>query len=113
MLRLTFTIGLVLSLAACGGGDAEPNLLNIKQPRSEGPDEFSVLPTKPLQMPQDLASLPAPTPGGRNLVDPTPELDVAQAAIILAVSIADPPPIASTTSHCSARSTASPASTCS
>lgn len=79
MLRLTFTIGLVLSLAACGGGDAEPNLLNIKQPRSEGPDEFSVLPTKPLQMPQDLASLPAPTPGGRNLVDPTPELDVAQA----------------------------------
>jgi len=68
-----------LALSACGGGTGEPNLLNISQPRSEGPDEFSVLPTKPLEMPQDMASLPNPTPGGSNRTDPTPEADAAAA----------------------------------
>ena len=66
----------LLALAACSGDDG---LLNIKQKPGEGPDEFSVLPTKPLEMPQDLASLPAPTPGGTNRTDPTPEIDVAVA----------------------------------
>ncbi len=75
MTRVITIFGMLLMLAACGGGDAEPNLLNIKQPRAEGPDEFAVLPTKPLEIPQDLASLPSPTPGGRNLTDPTPEAD--------------------------------------
>ncbi len=79
MRRGILVIGTMLALAACGNSDEEPNLLNIKQPRSEGPDEFSVLPTKPLQMPEDIASLPEPTPGGSNLTDPTPEADVAQA----------------------------------
>jgi hypothetical protein len=59
-------------LAACGRGDREPQLLNI---RSATPDEFSILPTRPLEQPQDYASLPEPTPGGRNLVDPTPKED--------------------------------------
>lgn len=66
-------------LTACGGGDQEPNLLNISQPRSEGPDEFSVLPTKPLEMPEDMAALPQPTPGGSNLTDPTPQADAIAA----------------------------------
>lgn len=79
IVRATVALGLMLTLAACGSGDAEPNLLNIKQPRSEGPDEFAVLPTKPLQIPENIAALPAPTPGGRNLADPTPEADVALA----------------------------------
>ena len=78
MARVIMVIGAMLLLAACGG-DAEPNLLNIKQPRNAGPDEFAVLPTKPLQLPVDTASLPQPTPGGRNLADPTPEVDVARA----------------------------------
>jgi hypothetical protein len=43
----------------------------------EGPDEFAILPSKPLQMPVDLAALPNPTPGGANLTDPSPEVDVA------------------------------------
>lgn len=37
------------------------------------PDEFMVLPTKPLEMPADLAALPAPVPGARNRVDIDPE----------------------------------------
>jgi hypothetical protein len=39
----------------------------------EGPDEFAVLPTAPLEMPENMASLPEPTPGARNRVDPDPE----------------------------------------
>ncbi len=79
MQRAFLVLGLVSVLSACGGGDKDPDLLNISQPRGEGPDEFAVLPTKPLEMPQDLASLPQPTPGGTNRTDPTPEADVANA----------------------------------
>lgn len=73
-------LGLVLFgvLSACGGSE-EPNLLNISQPRSEGPDEFAVLPTKPLEIPENLAALPEPTPGGSNRTDPTPEADAIAA----------------------------------
>lgn len=77
MLRQCIAIVILVALGACNRGD--PELMRIKQPRSEGPDEFSVLPTKPLEMPEDLAALPPPTPGGTNRTDPTPEADVALA----------------------------------
>lgn len=67
----------VLTLAACGNG-REPQLMNLRSSH-QGPDEFSVLPTKPLEMPKDLASLPTPTPGGKNLTDPTPKADAVAA----------------------------------
>ena len=69
-------IGTVLLLAACG--DKEPKLLHIRS-QSRAPDEFSVLPVKPLQLPEDIAALPEPTPGGLNLTDPTPEADAVVA----------------------------------
>lgn len=68
----------VLVLAACSSSE-EPNLLNIGQQRGEGPDEFAILPAKPLELPQDMAALPEPTPGGTNLTDPTPFADAAVA----------------------------------
>lgn len=43
------------------------------------PDEFAILPTKPLSMPSDLAVLPEPTPGGANITDPTPQADAVAA----------------------------------
>ena len=43
------------------------------------PDEFGILPTKPLEMPDSLADLPQPQPGGTNRVDPQPRADVARA----------------------------------
>ena len=49
MTRAIGLIGAMLLLAACGNSDTEPNLLNISQPRSQGPDEFAILPNKPLQ----------------------------------------------------------------
>jgi hypothetical protein len=63
----------VLALGGCGGGGVADRL------RAAGiaqtPDEFLVLPTRPLEMPQDLAALPPPTPGAVNRVDyqPRPE----------------------------------------
>ena len=38
-----------------------------------------MLPTAPLEMPQNLSLLPTPTPGARNRVDPDPEGDVIAA----------------------------------
>lgn len=67
-----------VALAGCGNRNAEPKLLNLRS-TTGGPDEFSILPTKPLEAPKDFASLPPPTPGGKNLTDPTPDEDVASA----------------------------------
>ena len=39
---------------------------------NEGPDEFLVLPTKPLETPDDLTVLPEPTPTGINRADRRP-----------------------------------------
>ena len=77
MRRLGFALAGLIVVTACGRGD--PDLLNLRQPRGAGPDEFAVLPVKPLEVPEDLAALPDPTPGGINRTDPTPEADVALA----------------------------------
>lgn len=72
----------LIALAACGrlAGDdrTAPQLMHFKS-ASRSPDEFTVLPTKPLQMPEDVAALPEPTPGGTNITDPTPEADAVAA----------------------------------
>ena len=67
-----FGIATVVAVSACGSGD--PRLMNIDAGQTT-PDEFAILPTKPLSMPPDLAVLPAPTPGGGNITDPTPRAD--------------------------------------
>ncbi len=72
-MKLAALVGLA-ALAACDRGD--PELMNI---RSDTPDEFSVLPTKPLEAPEDYTTLPEPTPGGTNLVDATPQADAVAA----------------------------------
>ncbi|MCX7888823.1 MAG: DUF3035 domain-containing protein [Rhodobacteraceae bacterium] len=71
-----FAIVAVLALSACERGD--PILMNVRSP-TRAPDEFAILPTKPLQMPEDITALPEPTPGGTNLTDPTPEADAVAA----------------------------------
>lgn len=74
--KLSIALAVVAVLAGCG--EKEPRLMNLRA-SGEGPDEFAILPTKPLEMPEDLAALPPPTPGGRNLTDPTPEADAVAA----------------------------------
>ncbi len=66
----------VLALAGCERG--EPRLMNIAA-NTTSPDEFSILPTRPLTMPPDLSALPEPTPGGRNRTDPAPLEDAVAA----------------------------------
>lgn len=70
--------GAALTLAACGGGDGTPELMNLRA-NSRGADEFGILPVKPLELPQDVSALPAPTPGGTNRTDPTPQADAVAA----------------------------------
>ena len=66
-----------LMLAGCAGGNDDPRLMNLGSSRS--PDEFSILPTQPLQAPPDFSSLPRPSPGERNLVDPDPRAEAVAA----------------------------------
>jgi hypothetical protein len=55
-----------------------PQLLNVKS-NQNGPDEFAILPSKPLTLPDDVQALPEPTPGGGNLTDVTPIADATRA----------------------------------
>ncbi len=71
-IALTMTM---LLLAACS---TDPHLMSVTSD-SNGPDEFGIVPTKPLQMPEDLSALPAPTPGGTNITDATPLGDAVAA----------------------------------
>ncbi len=67
----------LLVLAGCSDSD-QPMLMNLAAQERE-PDEFGILPTRPLEMPTDTAELPEPTPGGVNRADPEPRGDIAVA----------------------------------
>jgi Protein of unknown function (DUF3035) len=67
--KAVIAIATMLTLAACGGSDA-PQLMNLRT--GEGPDEFAIVPPKPLEMPESLAELPEPTLGGSNRADAQP-----------------------------------------
>ncbi|SIT83392.1 Beta-barrel assembly machine subunit BamF [Pontibaca methylaminivorans] len=56
-----------LVTGACSDG----NLRDLRS-SSEGPEEFAVMPVKPLVMPQNLSALPPPAPGQPNLADTNP-----------------------------------------
>lgn len=62
----------LLAVAGCGDRDKVPQLMNLRSD-TNGPDEFSIVPPKPLEMPEDLALLPEPTPGGENRTDQRPK----------------------------------------
>ena len=76
--RVFLLLGLAAVLLAGCSRNREPDLVNLRGSK-DGPDEFAILPTKPLEQPPDLAALPAPTPGGANLTDPTPRSDAVAA----------------------------------
>jgi hypothetical protein len=61
--KFGLVLALGISLSACEGGP------------KKGPDEFSVLPTKPLEFPEDLSTLPTPNAAGINRADKRPVED--------------------------------------
>jgi len=71
---VTLAVIAAVALSACNRNDPTPGLMNITS-NNRSPDEFAILPVKPLQLPEDMASLPEPTPGGENITDPTPKAD--------------------------------------
>lgn len=68
----------LVALSACARGGDEPRLMNFGR-GADGPDEFAIVPTRPLEMPGDMASLPPPSPGGINRADPQPRADAVAA----------------------------------
>ncbi len=68
----------LIGAAALAGCSSDPQLHNIDAGRST-PDEFSIVPTRALTMPEDLNQLPAPTPGAANRTDPNPRGDAVAA----------------------------------
>jgi len=72
---LILVSALALVLAGCGNRSEREIVLTQIKHKGSGPDEFSVLPTKPLVAPENFSALPAPTPGGSNLTDPNPQAE--------------------------------------
>jgi hypothetical protein len=65
---------IILAVAVVLSGCANDGLRDLGS-ESIGPEEFMVLPVKPLTAPSDYTVLPPPTPGGSNLIDPTPKAE--------------------------------------
>lgn len=62
-----------VTLAACSSGK-EPNLMRFRN-TTDQPDEFSVVPARPLETPESSSTLPPPTPGSSNRADQSPADD--------------------------------------
>ncbi len=68
----------ILAGAAVVAGCANTGLRDLRAPGT-GPDEFMIVPAKPLTQPRDYTALPPPTPGGANLTDQYPAEDAMAA----------------------------------
>jgi len=55
-------VALCAGISACGQRGERSSLINLRQ-SAIAPDEFLVVPQKPLETPSDLSSLPTPVPG--------------------------------------------------
>lgn len=77
--RIVVALALLAALGACSGGrDGETSLRNLDNYRGT-PEEFGIVPNKPLAEPPSFSQLPAPTPGSANRADVTPLSDAVVA----------------------------------
>jgi len=72
--RMLMIAGMALTAAGCANTGLRTVIKN-----GSGPDEFLVLPVKPLSEPASYNVLPPPTPGRVNLVDQNPKADAVDA----------------------------------
>lgn len=75
--RGVWAIATVVAAVALTGCDV--NVKDVLNQRSQGPDEFRVIPRKPLQMPVVAADLPTPQPGVESPLEPQPLQDAQEA----------------------------------
>ena len=69
---------LALCALASGCSRGTPELMHAQRGQIT-PDEFAILPSKPLEMPADMATLPPPTPGQGNRTDVNPQAEAVGA----------------------------------
>ena len=77
-LALPMLLIATVGLSACGGYERDITLRKIRN-TSNGPDEFTIVPGKPLEAPPSLTELPPPTPGAGNRTDQQPQADAVVA----------------------------------
>ncbi len=77
ILRAVILVTATATLAACGA-DRDIRLRSFNS-NAGGPEEFAILPTKPLEAPKNMTDLPPPTPGEANRTDLTPKKDAVAA----------------------------------
>ncbi|MEQ5869934.1 DUF3035 domain-containing protein [Sagittula sp. NFXS13] len=76
------TFGMILgavALAGCSQSRDGVRPLHDLRSNSGEPNEFAIVPNKPLTIPETMAALPTPTPGGGNRTDQTPQADAVAA----------------------------------
>ncbi|MEM9717020.1 MAG: DUF3035 domain-containing protein [Pseudomonadota bacterium] len=71
-MRIILGLVLIGLVAGCAGREEPRQLMNIRSEGS-GPDEFSVVPNEPLEIPDNIASAELPTPGGDSRVVRSPD----------------------------------------
>lgn len=72
-LRCALLVLVAIGLSACEESADDRDLLTrVLSANTQSPEEFAVVPNKPLTLPEDLASLPPPQPGitSRSELDP-------------------------------------------
>lgn len=75
--HLVAIIGLA-GLASCAVVDRDKPLRDLRT-NSPQPEEFAIVPNKPLVQPESYSDLPPPTPGSANRTDLTPKADAVAA----------------------------------
>ncbi|PWJ21992.1 DUF3035 domain-containing protein [Jannaschia seohaensis] len=76
MIRVALAVLAAITLSACEREN--PTLFNVRA-QDRTPDEFGILPTRPLETPESFDALPPPTPGGVNRTDPQPQAEAIAA----------------------------------
>ncbi len=76
--KILTTVLVVSAIAGCDTSQGVGRFFADKT-KDNGPDEFGIVPTRPLELPADFVTLPEPTPGARNRTDPLPDHDAVAA----------------------------------
>lgn len=78
-LKIVVIVALVGAVSGCDTSQGVGRFFAGDPNKQNGPDEFGIVPTRALELPDDLVSLPEPQPGTRNRTDPLPEHDAVAA----------------------------------